>query len=305
MNIKVLQKKIRQLLREKNAILLAHNYQRPEIQDIADLTGDSLGLSLEAAKTEAGIIVFCGVHFMAETAAIVCPDKVVLLPVISAGCPLADMITAPSLAQKKGEYPGVPVVSYVNSPASVKAESDICCTSANAVQVVNSLVKNDTVLMTPDRNLARYTQRHTNKNIVYWEGFCTYHDRLSPEQVMMVKRDHPRALFLAHPECRPEVIDLADEVKSTSGMLDYVMESPAGEFIIGTETGIIHTLKTQNPNKAFIPADVRMVCADMKKIHLDDIVHALITQTPVIKVDEDTRVRAYRAVERMLRVPRD
>lgn len=305
MNIKVLQKKIRQLLREKNAILLAHNYQRPEIQDIADLTGDSLGLSLEAAKTEAGIIVFCGVHFMAETAAIVCPDKVVLLPVISAGCPLADMITAPSLAQKKGEYPGVPVVSYVNSPASVKAESDICCTSANAVQVVNSLVKNDTVLMTPDRNLARYTQRHTNKNIVYWEGFCTYHDRLSPEQVMMVKRDHPRALFLAHPECRPEVIDLADEVKSTSGMLDYVMKSPAGEFIIGTETGIIHTLKTQNPNKAFIPADERMVCADMKKIHLDDIVHALITQTPVIKVDEDTRVRAYRAVERMLRVPRD
>jgi quinolinate synthase len=305
MNFKALQKKIRQLLKEKNAILLAHNYQRPEIQDVADLTGDSLGLSLEAAKTEAEIIVFCGVHFMAETASIVCPDKVVLLPVISAGCPLADMITAPALAQKKAQYPGVPVVSYINSPASVKAESDICCTSANAVQVVNSLVKDDTVLMTPDKNLAHYAQRHTDKEILCWEGFCTYHDSLAPEQVMMVKRDHPHALLLAHPECRPAVINLADEVKSTSGMLDYVRRSPAKEFIIATETGIIHTLETQNPDKTFIPADERMVCTDMKKIHLDDIVHALVTQSPVIKVEEDTRVKAYRAVERMLGVPRD
>lgn len=305
MGIKELQKEIRKLLKEKNAILLVHNYQRPEIQDIADLTGDSLGLSIEASKTKAEIIVFCGVHFMAETASIVCPDKTVLLPVISAGCPMADMITVQSLVKKKRDLPGVPVVSYVNSPASVKAESDICCTSANAIQVVKSLVNSDTILMTPDRNLALYTQRYTNKKVVYWEGFCPYHDRLIVKQVRKVKNDHPKALFLAHPECRPEVIDLADEVKSTSGMLDYVRKAKHTEFIIGTETGIIHTLKTQNPDKVFIPADEKMICIDMKKINLTDIVNALLYISPVIKVAEDIRVRAMRAVERMLALPRD
>ena len=305
MGIKELQKEVRQLLKEKNAILLVHNYQRPEIQDIADLTGDSLGLSIEASKTKAEIIVFCGVHFMAETASIVCPDKTVLLPVISAGCPMADMITAQSLVKKKRDLPGVPVVSYVNSPASVKAESDICCTSANAIQVVKSLGDYDTILMTPDRNLALYTQRYTDKKVVYWEGFCPYHDRLTAKQVRKVKNDHPKALFLAHPECRPEVIDLADEVKSTSGMLDYVRKAKHTEFIIGTETGIIHTLKTQNPDKVFIPADEKMICIDMKKINLTDIVNALLYISPVIKVAEDIRVRAMRAVERMLALPRD
>ncbi|TET93054.1 MAG: quinolinate synthase NadA [Desulfobacteraceae bacterium] len=305
MGIKELKKKLRQLLKEKNAILLVHNYQRPEIQDIADLTGDSLGLSIEASKTKAEIIVFCGVHFMAETASIVCPDKTVLLPVISAGCPMADMITAQSLVKKKRDLPGVPVVSYVNSPASVKAESDICCTSANAIQVVKSLVNSDTILMTPDRNLALYTQRYTDKKVVYWEGFCPYHDRLTANQVRKVKNDHPKALFLAHPECRPEAIDLADEVKSTSGMLDYVRKAKHTEFIIGTETGIIHTLKTQNPDKVFIPADEKMICIDMKKINLTDIVNALLYISPVIKVAEDIRVRAMRAVERMLALPRD
>ncbi len=305
MDIKALQKEIRQLLNKRNAILLVHNYQRPEIQDIADLTGDSLGLSVEAAKTQAEIIVFCGVHFMAETASILCPDKVVLLPVISAGCPMADMITTESLVEKKKELPGVPVVSYVNSSASVKAESDICCTSANAIQVVNSLVNHDTVLMTPDRNLAQYAQRYTDKKIVYWEGFCPYHDRLTAEQVKKVKDKHHGALFLAHPECRPEVIDLADEVKSTSGMLDYAKKAKNKEFIIGTETGIIHTLKTQNPDKAFIPADEKMICIDMKKIHLTDIVNALLNISPAIKVAEDIRVRAKSAVEKMLALPRD
>ena len=305
MDIKALQREIGQLLKEKDGILLVHNYQRPEIQDIADLTGDSLGLSIEAAKTDAELIVFCGVHFMAETASILCPHKVVLLPVLSAGCPMADMITPESLAEKKKELPGVPVVSYVNSSAAVKAKSDICCTSANAVRVVNSLAGYDTVLMTPDKNLARYTQRYTDKRIVYWEGFCPYHDRLTAEQVKMVKNDHPQALFLAHPECRPEVIDLADEVKSTSGMLDYVRKSKNKEFIIGTETGIIHTLKTQNPDKVFIPADERMICSDMKKIRLTDIVKAISTTSPVVKVEEGIRVRAKRAVERMLEVPRD
>ena len=305
MDIKALQREIAQLLKEKDGILLVHNYQRPEIQDIADLTGDSLGLSIEAAKTDAEIIVFSGVHFMAETASILCPDKVVLLPVLSAGCPMADMITPESLAEKKKELPGVPVVSYVNSSAAVKAESDICCTSANAVRVVNSLAGYDTVLMTPDKNLARYTQRYTDKRIVYWEGFCPYHDRLTAEQVKMVKNDHPQALFLAHPECRPEVIDLADEVKSTSGMLDYVRKSKNKEFVIGTETGIIHSLKTQNPDKLFIPADEGMICSNMKKIRLPDIVKAISTTSPVVKVEEGIRVRAKRAVERMLEVPRD
>ena len=305
MDIKALQREIGQLLKEKDGILLVHNYQRPEIQDIADLTGDSLGLSIEAAKTDAELIVFCGVHFMAETASILCPHKVVLLPVLSAGCPMADMITPESLAEKKKELPGVPVVSYVNSSAAVKAKSDICCTSANAVRVVNSLAGYDTVLMTPDKNLARYTQRYTDKRIVYWEGFCPYHDRLTAEQVKMVKNDHPQALFLAHPECRPEVIDLADEVKSTSGMLDYVRKSKNKEFVIGTETGIIHSLKTQNPDKVFIPADERMICSDMKKIGLTDIVKAISTTSPVVKVEEGIRVRAKRAVERMLEVPRD
>ena len=242
---------------------------------------------------------------MAETASIVCPEKTVLLPVISAGCPMADMITAQALVNKKKELPGIPIVTYVNSPALVKAESDICCTSANAVQVVKSLVKHDTILMTPDRNLAQYAQRYTDKKIIYWEGFCPYHDRLTPEQVKKVKNDYPEALFLAHPECRPDVIDLADEAKSTSGMLDYVKKSRHIEFIIGTETGIIHTLKTQNPDKVFIPADEKMICTDMKKIHLTDIVDALLDISPVIKVEEGIRVRAIKAIERMLAVPRD
>ena len=305
MSIKALQDKIRHLLEQENAILLVHNYQRPEIQDIADLTGDSLGLSIEASKTKAEIIVFSGVHFMAETASILCPDKTVLLPVISAGCPMADMVTVQSLVEKKLELPGVPVVTYVNSSAAVKAESDICCTSANAVQVIKSLVGHDTILMTPDKNLARYSQRHTDKKILYWEGFCPYHDRLTAEQVAMVKKRYPRALFMAHPECRPEVIDLADEVKSTSGMLDFSQKSKHKEFIIGTETGILHSLKTQNPDKIFIPADENMVCTDMKKIQLPDIVNALITMSPVVKVAEDIRVKAKRAVEKMLEVPRD
>ena len=305
MEIKAVQKQIRRLLKAKNAILLVHNYQRPEIQDIADFTGDSLGLSIEASKTDAAIIVFSGVHFMAETASILSPDKVVLLPVISAGCPMANMITAHSLIEKKKEFPGVPVVSYVNSPASVKAESDICCTSANAIQVVNSFTHHDTIIMTPDRNLALYTQRYTHKKLIHWEGYCPYHDMLTANQAMKVKNNYPRALFLAHPECRPEVIDLADEVKSTSGMLDYVRKSSQKEFIIGTETGIIHTLKSQNPDKVFIPADETMVCVDMKKIQLTDIVSSLKTISPIVKVEEGVRARAKRAVERMLAVPRD
>ena len=297
--------KIMSLKKAKNALFLVHNYQLGEVQDIADFAGDSLELSRKAATSDADVIVFCGVHFMAETAAILNPERTVLLPDLHSGCPMADMINADQLRELKKKHPKAKVVCYVNSTAEVKAESDICCTSANAVQVINSLAAYDTILMTPDRNLARYAQRHTDKRIVYWEGFCPYHDRLTAQQVKMVKNDHPRALFLAHPECRPEVIDLADEVKSTSGMLDYARKAKNKEFIIGTETGIIHTLRTQNPDKVFIPADEKMICTDMKKIHLSDIVNALFTKSPVIKVEEGIRVRAREAVERMLRVPRD
>lgn len=298
------QREVREWLARRNAILLAHNYQPGEIQDVADLTGDSLGLSQEAASTDAEVIVFCGVHFMAETAAVLCPGKTVLLPRIDAGCYMAETITADLLKARKGELPGVPVVTYVNSSASVKAESDICCTSANAVRVVNSLAQ-DQVLMVPDRNLALYTQRHTQKKIFLWEGCCNVHDSLSQEEVLACKAAHPGAPFIAHPECRPEVLDLADIIRSTAGMLSYVKQAPETEFIIGTEKGIIHTLIKENPQKHFYPASERMLCPDMKKISLEDVMAALRDLAPVVAVPENIRVRALQAVNRMLAVPRD
>lgn len=304
-DIKTISAKIRELLKEKNAILLAHNYQRPEVQDVADICGDSLGLSIKASKTDADIIVFCGVHFMAETAAILSPDKTVLLPVVSAGCPMADMITAEQLKKKKLEMPGAVVISYVNTTAEVKAESDICCTSANALSVARSIDENKKIFMTPDRNLAQHTLKKSGRNISFWDGYCSVHNNLTAGQVQNVKRENPGALFLAHPECSPEVLALADEVKSTSGMLAFVKNSEKKEFIIGTETGIIHPLLKANPDKRFIPADPAMICIDMKKTHLEDIVASLEEMRPIVKVPEDTRVRAKKAVERMLLVPVD
>lgn len=298
------QRDVREWLSRRNAILLAHNYQPGEIQDVADLTGDSLGLSQAAAKTAAEVIAFCGVHFMAETAAILCPDKTVLLPRIDAGCYMAETITAASLRARKSELPGVPVVTYVNSSAAVKAESDICCTSANAVRVVNSLPQ-DQVLMVPDRNLALYTQRYSQKKIFLWEGCCNVHDALTRDEVLNCKTAHPGAPFIAHPECRPEVLDLADVIRSTAGMLSYVKEAPQTEFIIGTEKGIIHTLAKENPHKRFYSPSERLLCPDMKKISLDDVLAALRDLTPVVTVSEDIRVRALKAVDRMLAVPRD
>ena len=288
----------------RKAILLAHNYQPGEIQDVADLTGDSLGLSQEAAKTTAEVIVFCGVHFMAETAAILCPEKTVLLPRIDAGCYMAETITADLLKARKAELPGIPVVTYVNSSAAVKAESDICCTSANAVRVVNSLPE-DQVLMVPDRNLALYTQRYTDKKIHLWEGCCNVHDALTPEEVLACKAAHPGAPFIAHPECRPEVLDLADIIRSTAGMLSYVREAPETDFIVGTEKGIIHTLRKENPDKQFFSPSERMLCPDMKKISLENVLAALRDLAPVVTVPEPIRVRALQAVNRMLAVPRD
>ncbi len=297
---------IKSLLHDRKAILLAHNYQRPEVQDLADLCGDSLELSIKASQTDAEVIVFCGVHFMAETASILCPDKKVLLPVFDAGCPMADMITAGELLEKKREIttpPGVVVISYVNTTAEVKAESDICCTSANAVQVANSVDPSLQIFMTPDKNLAQYTQKHTGRKIAYWEGYCPIHNNLTVAQVRKVKSAHPEALFLAHPECPPEVLDLADEVKSTSGMIAYARDSKNREFIIGTEAGILHPLSKANPDKRFIPADPGMVCTDMKKIGLREILTALETLQPEVKVPEEIRVKAKGAVDRMLAIP--
>ncbi|MEJ2725891.1 MAG: quinolinate synthase NadA [Deltaproteobacteria bacterium] len=299
-----LKKKIRSLLRERKAILLAHNYQRPEVQDVADLCGDSLELSMKAAQTDAEVIVFCGVHFMAETASILSPEKTVLLPVKTAGCTMADMITAAQLRKWKEAMPDAVVVSYVNTTAEVKAESDICCTSANAVEVVRAIEPGKKILMIPDKNLAQYTQKQTGREISYWEGYCSVHHNLTVEQVGKVKAAHPKALFLAHPECSPQVLELADEIKSTSGMIAYASQSDQREFIIGTETGILYPLSKANPHKDFIPADPRMICQDMKKTGLVDIVRALENMEPVVIVPEPIRIRAKKAVDRMLAIPR-
>jgi len=304
-NKQAVSEKIRKLLKERNAVLLAHNYQLPEIQDIADLCGDSLELSMKAAETDAEVIVFCGVHFMAETASILSPDKEVLLPVETAGCPMADMITAEALKEARQKTGDVEVVSYVNTTASVKAESDICCTSANAVRVVNSVDAHKKILMTPDRNLALYTGRQTGREIQYWEGFCPIHNNLTAQQVQRTRAAHPGALFLAHPECPPEVLDLADVIKSTSGMIAFTRQSEHREFIIGTETGILYPLAKASPEKDFIPADPNMVCPDMKKTGLQEVLKALEEMGPVVKVPEEIRVPAKRALERMLAVPRD
>ncbi|MBM4275841.1 MAG: quinolinate synthase NadA [Deltaproteobacteria bacterium] len=300
------QKEIRRLLKDRRAIMLAHNYQPAEIQDVADFVDDSLGLSITASQTDAEVIVFCGVHFMAETAAIICPDKTVLLPRLDVGCCLAESVTAAKLLARKAELPGVPVVTYVNSTAAVKAESDICCTSANAVRVVNSLTARQ-VLMIPDQNLALYTARHTSKDIeiIAWEGWCNVHDGLTVEEVEEWKAARPQALFVAHPECNPEVLDLADAVRSTSGMLKFVHESPVQEFIIGTEKGILHRMRRENPGKHFYSPSKRLICRPMKRITLDDVIAALTETRHRVTVPENIRVKALRAVERMLAVPRD
>ncbi|OAG27311.1 quinolinate synthase NadA [Thermodesulfatator autotrophicus] len=299
-----LQQEIRELARERKAIILAHNYQPPEIQEVADLTGDSLELSLKAAKTDAEVIVFCGVRFMAETAAIVSPDKLVVFPRLEAGCEMADMIAVEDVEELKARYPGAPVVTYVNSYVEIKAVSDICCTSANAVNVVRALPEKE-IIFIPDMNLARYTQRFfKDKKIHYFEGFCPFHDVLTVEDVEKARKAHPEAVFMAHPECRPEVIDLADVVRSTSGMLRYARESQAREFIVGTEVGLIYPLKKQNPDKEFYPASEKMLCKAMKIISLEDLKKSLETLSPTVKVPEDVRVKAYRAVARMLEIPR-
>ncbi len=296
-----LSRRIRDLLKEKNGILLAHYYQRDEVQEIADFTGDSLGLSFEAAKTKADVIVFAGVHFMAESASILSPEKTVLLPRHEAGCALADTITVEALEQEKKKYPGAAVMTYINSSAAIKAASDICCTSANAVRVVNSLAEKR-VIMIPDGNLARYTAKFTDKQIIPWGGACPVHDDLTPEEVLAVRARYPNAKFAAHPECREEVLKLADFVGSTSGIIEYAGRMEGRELIVGTETGIFYQLRTRYPGKTFIPASEKMICETMKLTTLEDILKALTAMAPVVKVPEEIRVPAKRCLDRMLAV---
>jgi quinolinate synthase len=299
-----LKREVRELLRSRNAVLLAHNYMRDEVQEIADITGDSLALSQEAAETAADVIVFCGVHFMAESASILAPDKTVLLPRLDAGCPMADMVTADGLRDLKDRHPGVPVVTYVNSSAAVKAESDICCTSANALRVVNSLPDKE-IIFVPDRNLGRYVARFSDKTFHFWEGFCPTHERLKVDTVMRLKAEYSDVLFVCHPECAPEVVALADHVCSTTGMYTWCRNSNATRFIIGTEAGILYRLRLENPDKEFILASPALMCPNMKLTSLEDIVASLQTMSPVVKVPEEIRIPARRALDRMLAVPRD
>jgi quinolinate synthase len=290
---------IDRLKQEKRAILLAHNYQLPEIQDLADFLGDSLELSRKAAQTDAPVIVFCGVKFMAETAKILSPDKTVLLPRLDAGCPMADMAGVETLRKMKAEHPGAAVVAYVNSTAEVKAESDVCVTSANAVKIVQK-IEAEEILFLPDRNLAAYVQRFTDKKIIPWNGFCYVHEQFGEREALEAKRDHPGAPLLVHPECRPKVIDLADRVLSTSGMLRFVRESDASTFLIGTEEGILHRMKKENPDKTFYSLGTVKTCLNMKKTRLADLHRALTENQHEIKLSPSLMNRARVALEKML-----
>jgi len=321
-----IRERILTLKKDLNAIILAHNYQRAEVQDIADITGDSLELSRAAAKTAFKVIVFCGVHFMAESASLLSPDKTVLLPEIDAGCPMADMVTVDgprrtrrelfkelygvtfefpdeyTLRDIKRQHPGVPVVAYVNTSAAVKAESDICCTSSNVVKVVESL-KEDTVICIPDRNLSAYAAKRTKKKVIAWDGFCNiHHVQLTMDDVTRTRAEHPQALLVVHPECPPEIQDLADHITSTSGMLRFCRESPHKEFIIGTEEGLLHRLKKESPDKRFSLLSRKMVCPNMKRTHLSSVLEAMEKMQYVIKVPDEVRVKAKRALDRMLEI---
>lgn len=292
-----LEEKIQQLKKERKAVILAHNYQRGEVQDIVDFVGDSLELSQKAAET----VVFCGVHFMAETASGLCPEKTVLLPDIEAGCPMADMITAAQLRQRKKELPDATVVCYVNTSAEAKAESDICCTSVNSVKVVEN-VDNDEILFIPDQYPGHYVSTQTKKKIIFWPGYCSIHAKILAEDIARLKQEHLRVRVIVHPECRPEVIALADAVLSTGGICRYAGREDVQEMIVGTESGIIHRLQKESPGKKFIPVSRKTVCPNMKLINLEKILWALEDMAPQIKVPEPVCSRAKAAVDKMLAI---
>jgi quinolinate synthase len=292
--------KINELKTKINAIILAHNYQRGEIQDIADFVGDSLGLSQQAAKSKTDIIVFCGVHFMAETASILCPDKLVLIPDEHAGCPMANMITLKQLRLKKKEHPKAQVVCYVNSTAAIKAESDICCTSSNAIKIVSSFPQEQEILFIPDISLGNYVASRLNRTLILWEGFCPTHHRILAENIQKLKIEHPDAKVVVHPECTSDVIALADHVASTTGITKYCKESTAKEFIIGTETGILHRLRKENPAKYFFAASQLADCSNMKLISLEKVLWSLEDLVYQIKVPVDISAKARVAIQKML-----
>lgn len=299
MNEKLLEK-INRLKAERKAVILAHNYQPAEIQTVADFCGDSLGLSIKASQTDAQVIVFCGVKFMAETAAILSPGKTVLLPDKHAGCPMADMITAEQLSELKQKYPDAAVVCYVNSSAEVKAESDYCCTSSNAVEVVNSIPQERQIIFVPDQHLGRFVAERTGRDVVLWPGYCTTHIFITEEDIKKAKAKYPDAVVIAHPECSEPVKELADELLSTGQMLEFVRKSPAKRFIVATETGMIHPLKKQNPKAEFIAASNRAICPNMKKITLEKVAWSLEDMQYKITVPEETRIKAKKALDRMV-----
>ncbi|MBI5698988.1 quinolinate synthase NadA [Candidatus Saganbacteria bacterium] len=297
--------RIAELKSKKNAVILAHNYQRGEIQDIADFVGDSLGLSIAASKTKAKLIVFCGVYFMAETAKILDPDKKVIMPEVNAGCPMADMITAEGLKKLKAEHPQARVVCYVNSSAEVKAGSDICCTSANAVKVVNSIKDADEIIFVPDKYLGMYTQSKVKgKKFIFWEGYCPTHMRILPRDIEKQKAEHPAAKVVVHPECRPEVTALADEVLSTEGMINFAKKAEAREIIVGTEVGLLHRLRKENPGKTFYPASDLATCPNMKLTTLEKLLWSLEEERTEIIVPQAIADRARAAIQRMIEIGR-
>ena len=296
-----LEERILKLKQKRNAVILVHNYQLGEVQDIADFTGDSLELSQRAAETDADVIVFCGVHFMAETAAILCPNKTVILPDVHAGCPMANMITAEQLRRKKKELPEATVICYVNTTAEVKAESDICCTSANAVKIVESL-DSDEILFIPDQYLGHYVFTRTGKKMTLWPGYCPTHARIQPHDIIRLRQEHPQAKVVVHPECRPEVIALADEVLSTGGMIKCAKREDVSEMIVGTEMGIIYRLRKENPGKKFIPVSEQAICPNMKLITLEKVLWSLEELSYKVEVPEDIRLKAKAAVDKMLAV---
>jgi len=294
--------KIKKLKDDRKAVILAHNYQPGEIQDLADFTGDSLGLSIKAAETDADVIVFCGVQFMAETAAILSPEKTVLLPDKFAGCPMADMINAEQLRRLKQEHPNALVVCYVNSSAEVKAESDYCCTSANAVEVVNSLPKDRRIIFVPDQHLGRFVAERTGRDLVLWPGYCATHVVITVDDIRNARAKYPDAIIMAHPECTEPVKELSDELLSTGQMLKFAAKSTARQFIIATEIGIIHTLKKQSPEAEFVPASDRAICPNMKKITLDKLNGSLEDMQHKITVPDRIRIEAKKALDRMVEI---
>jgi len=294
--------KIEQLKKERNAVILAHNYQIGEVQDLADFSGDSLELSRKAAQTDADVIVFCGVHFMAETAAILSPDKTVLLPEIDAGCPMANMITGEQLRELKAQHPEALVVCYVNSTAEVKAESDYCCTSANAENLVARLPEDKEIIFVPDQYLGQYVGQQTGRKMILWKGYCPTHVMILDTHVQQMKAERPEAVAMAHPECTDPVRKASDVVLSTSGMCRYALQSDKREFIVATEPGIIHRMRQENPDKVFYAASPAAICPNMKKITPDSIMLALREMQYEIKVRPDIAARALKAIERMLKV---